>query len=96
MTPLSEDCGLIEWVSHTAGLREALNALYAAEGLFHPSESTKQIKVAWEKHIATYKVATPAFLDVSPAACLLTWCRGPQECCQHTNFWVRSIRTSCL
>ena len=33
--PLTEDCGLIEWVPNTTGLRHVLQALYVQDGLYH-------------------------------------------------------------
>jgi len=33
VVPLNEECGLIEWVPNTTGLRPILNNLYAAEGI---------------------------------------------------------------
>ncbi|KAK9807336.1 hypothetical protein WJX73_002849 [Symbiochloris irregularis] len=55
VTPLTEDCGLIEWVSHTGSLREALTSLYVAEGLFDPRTSHGQIRHIYEKHIQAHK-----------------------------------------
>jgi serine/threonine-protein kinase ATR len=33
--PLTEDCGLIEWVPNTTGLRHVIQALYVQDGLYH-------------------------------------------------------------
>ena len=33
--PLTEDCGLIEWVPNTTGLRHVIQALYVKDGLYH-------------------------------------------------------------
>jgi serine/threonine-protein kinase ATR len=33
--PLTEDCGLIEWVPNTTGLRHVIQALYVRDGLYH-------------------------------------------------------------
>lgn len=34
MTPLTEACGLIEWVQHTTGLRNCCQSVYVAGGKF--------------------------------------------------------------
>lgn len=44
VTPLSEDCGILEWVCNTRGLRHILQDLYAAENLFDRNNTNKQIK----------------------------------------------------
>jgi len=46
VTPLSEDCGILEWVRNTRGLRHILQDLYAAEGKFDKAETNKQLKCA--------------------------------------------------
>lgn len=56
VTPLTEDCGLIEWVPHTGSLREAITSLYIAEGLYDTRNTIPQIRRIYEKHIETFKV----------------------------------------
>jgi hypothetical protein len=41
VTPLTEACGLIEWVNHTSGLRNCCQSAYRAAGKF--DKSTNQI-----------------------------------------------------
>jgi hypothetical protein len=33
VTPMTEDCGLVEWVPRTMGIRHAIHAMYVAEGM---------------------------------------------------------------
>lgn len=47
--PLTEDCGLVEWVQHTTGLRHCIEAVYTAEGLFDRSKTNHSIRNAYEK-----------------------------------------------
>ncbi|KAK9858036.1 hypothetical protein WJX84_006124 [Apatococcus fuscideae] len=47
--PLTEDCGLVEWVPHTTGLRHCIEAIYTAEGLFDRSKTNHSIRNAYEK-----------------------------------------------
>ena len=46
VVPLNEECGLIEWVPNTTGLRHILNKLYKAKGL---GISTSELKKLLEK-----------------------------------------------
>lgn len=46
--PLTEDCGLVEWVPHTVGLRHCVQDVYAAEGLFDPSTTNGRIKTMYD------------------------------------------------
>ncbi len=47
--PLTEDCGLVEWVPHTTGLRHCIEAIYTAEGLFDRGKTNHSIRNAYEK-----------------------------------------------
>ena len=47
--PLTEDCGLVEWVPHTTGLRHCIEAIYTSEGLFDRSKTNHSIRNAYEK-----------------------------------------------
>ena len=33
--PLTEDCGILEWINHLNSLRSICEGLYSAEGLFN-------------------------------------------------------------
>ena len=37
MTPLTEDCGLVEWVNDLSTLRHTVQSMLIAEGLYHKS-----------------------------------------------------------
>ena len=47
--PLTEDCGLIEWVPHTTGLRIVLQDQYARANLFDRRTSTAEAKNVYEQ-----------------------------------------------
>ena len=47
--PLTEDCGIIEWVSRTAGLRQCCQAVYEADGRFNRLTNTA-IKKLYDHH----------------------------------------------
>ena len=58
--PLTEDCGLIEWVPNTTGLRHVLQALYVQDGLYHKRtlvevkemhERLKSLPLTWMSEI---------------------------------------------
>ena len=48
--PLSEDCGIIEWVPNTTGLRHVMQNLYVHEGIFgrHTHNDIKEIYERWK------------------------------------------------
>ena len=48
--PLSEDCGIIEWVPNTTGLRHVMQNLYVREGIFgrHTHNDIKEIYERWK------------------------------------------------
>jgi serine/threonine-protein kinase ATR len=48
--PLSEDCGIIEWVPNTTGLRHVMQQLYIEEGVFtrHTHNDIKEIYERWK------------------------------------------------
>ena len=50
--PLTEDCGLIEWVPHTTGLRHVIQALYVRDGLYH-KRTLAEVKETHERLKAT-------------------------------------------
>ena len=52
VVPLTEDCGLIEWVPHTTGLRHVLQALYVRDGLYH-KRTLAEVKEMHERLKAT-------------------------------------------
>ena len=39
--PLTEDCGIIEWVPNTTGFRHIIQGLYADDGLYHKNSHTR-------------------------------------------------------
>ncbi|KDD75126.1 phosphatidylinositol 3- and 4-kinase, partial [Helicosporidium sp. ATCC 50920] len=45
---LTEDCGLVQWVPHTQGLRHCCQDVYAAEGLFDPQRSNQAVKALYD------------------------------------------------
>ena len=47
--PLTEDCGLIEWVPHTTGLRLVLQDQYQRAGMFDRRTSTAEAKTIYEQ-----------------------------------------------
>ncbi len=47
--PLTEDCGIIEWVRRTAGLRQCCQAVYEADGRFNRLTNTA-IKKLYDHH----------------------------------------------
>ncbi|PWA62876.1 ataxia telangiectasia-mutated and RAD3-related protein [Artemisia annua] len=42
--PLTEDCGMVEWVPHTRGLRHILQDIYISSGKFDRQKTNPQIK----------------------------------------------------
>jgi hypothetical protein len=52
VVPLTEDCGLIEWVPHTTGLRHVIQALYVRDGLYH-KRTLAEVKETHERLKAT-------------------------------------------
>ena len=46
--PLTEDCGIIEWVPNTTGFRHIIQGLYADDGLYHKNSHT-EVKELYEK-----------------------------------------------
>jgi len=49
VTPLTEDCGMIEWVESTRGFRHCCQDVYIQENLFE-RKTNKQIKEAYEAY----------------------------------------------
>ncbi|RAL53196.1 hypothetical protein DM860_006868 [Cuscuta australis] len=47
--PLTEDCGMIEWVPHTRGLRQILQDIYSSCGKFDRQKTNPQIKRIYEQ-----------------------------------------------
>ncbi|KAL2643558.1 hypothetical protein R1flu_011145 [Riccia fluitans] len=50
--PLTEDCGMIEWVLHTRGLRHILQDIYVACGKFDRQKTNPAIKRIYDQHQA--------------------------------------------
>jgi serine/threonine-protein kinase ATR len=48
--PLTEDCGMVEWVLHTRGLRHILQDLYIACGKFDKQKTNQTIKQIYDKN----------------------------------------------
>lgn len=48
VVPLTEDCGIVQWVPHTVGLRHCIQDVYAAEGLFDPHTTNSGIKAMYD------------------------------------------------
>jgi serine/threonine-protein kinase ATR len=46
--PLTEDCGIIEWVPNTVGFRQIIQQLYAEDGLYNPKTTNADIKQLYE------------------------------------------------
>lgn len=40
MTPLTEDCGLVEWVNDLSTLRHTVQAMLSAEGIYHKNTNS--------------------------------------------------------
>ena len=49
VTPLTEACGLIEWVNHTVGLRYCCQSVYKAANLFNRS-TNPSIKATYDNY----------------------------------------------
>ncbi|KAK6916768.1 UME domain [Dillenia turbinata] len=47
--PLTEDCGIVEWVPHTRGLRHILQDIYICCGKFDRQKTTRQIKLIYDQ-----------------------------------------------
>ncbi|CAL9022861.1 unnamed protein product [Prunus brigantina] len=47
--PLTEDCGMVEWVSHTRGLRHILQDMYINCGKFDRQKTNPQIKRIYDQ-----------------------------------------------
>ncbi|GAU18055.1 hypothetical protein TSUD_51660, partial [Trifolium subterraneum] len=47
--PLTEDCGLVEWVPHTRGLRQILQDIYITCGKFDRQKTNPQIKRIYDQ-----------------------------------------------
>ncbi|CAM6089350.1 unnamed protein product [Calypogeia fissa] len=52
VVPLSEDCGMIEWVLHTRGLRHILQDVYVACGKFDRMKTNPSIKRIYDQQQA--------------------------------------------
>jgi serine/threonine-protein kinase ATR len=48
--PLTEDCGMIEWVPNTRGLRHILQDVYVAEGRFDRQKTNPTIKKMYDQN----------------------------------------------
>ncbi|KAK2405514.1 Ataxia telangiectasia-mutated and RAD3 protein [Trifolium repens] len=49
VVPLTEDCGLVEWVPHTRGLRQILQDIYITCGKFDRQKTNPQIKRIYDQ-----------------------------------------------
>ncbi|XP_010416834.1 PREDICTED: serine/threonine-protein kinase ATR [Camelina sativa] len=49
VAPLTEDCGLVEWVPHTRGLRHILQDIYISCGKFDRQKTNPQIKRIYDQ-----------------------------------------------
>ncbi|RDY02662.1 Serine/threonine-protein kinase ATR, partial [Mucuna pruriens] len=47
--PLTEDCGMVEWVPHTRGLRQILQDIYITCGKFDKQKTNPQIKQIYDQ-----------------------------------------------
>lgn len=47
--PLTEDCGMVEWVPHTRGLRQILQDIYISGGKFDRQKTNSQIKHIYDR-----------------------------------------------
>ncbi|KAK1273836.1 Serine/threonine-protein kinase ATR [Acorus gramineus] len=47
--PLTEDCGMVEWVPHTRGLRHILQDIYIASGKFDRQKTNPMIKRMYDQ-----------------------------------------------
>ena len=45
MTPLAEDCGLVEWVNNLGTLRHTVQEMLLADGLYDKSSNSKVKKM---------------------------------------------------
>ncbi|KAL6494861.1 hypothetical protein OROGR_031661 [Orobanche gracilis] len=51
--PLTEDCGMVEWVPHTRGLRHILQDIYLSTGKFDRQKTNPQIKRIYDQSQGT-------------------------------------------
>ena len=49
VSPLTDDCGIIEWVRHTCSLRSVLDELYKAAGL-DPKAWALKVQAMYDRH----------------------------------------------
>ena len=49
VVPLTEDCGIIEWVPNTNGFRHCCQDMYVADGLFDRKTTNKDIKETYDR-----------------------------------------------
>lgn len=49
VVPLTEDCGLIEWVKNTMGFRYACCEIYAIEGKYDKSSTNRRVKSIYDE-----------------------------------------------
>ncbi|KAJ3693956.1 hypothetical protein LUZ60_009436 [Juncus effusus] len=50
VVPLTEDCGMVEWVPHTRGLRHILQDIYITCGKFDRQRTNPMIKRVYDQH----------------------------------------------
>lgn len=83
---LTEDCGLVEWVPHTLGLRHAVQDTYAARGLFDRERTNQRIKAMYDAATQVPRVAVGEGGDPRAVGC---WGNGMLglvcECTRETH-----------
>ena len=58
--PLTEDCGIVEWVPHTTGLRHCCQAAYIAEGLYAGQKTNSAIKKVYDNYPVCHSLRPPS------------------------------------
>ena len=56
VTPLTEDCGILEWVPRTGTLRSAVQGIYQQEGFYDPRRTNTTIDGMYKQHEHKYQV----------------------------------------
>jgi hypothetical protein len=71
VTPLTEDCGILEWVPKTGTLRSAVQGVYQQEGFFDPRRTNTTIDGMYKQHEHKYQVLwqTTLFADSVTRTC---------------------------
>lgn len=69
--PLTEDCGIVEWVPHTTGLRHCCQAAYIAEGLYAGQKTNAAIKKVYDNYPVRH-------IDLAPCTVMRCRCVCPR------------------